>query len=226
MNRHPSKTFFCATRLFVQALVSHSSQEWSQSAEMEDSVGMGCPWSWLDGSLESSSWRWKYAPVLSFLYLPCNLLGTLQENQVNFFLARFVTHQRNHQDSFHLAFFQSQNRPAAPFLLIISEQPNLSANLVTRGPFPLNVLHMVPGPFDLQEFGESMTASIKQADGLTVPGYAGAVAECLKGDSFGFIGFFLQPARRLTLEVCVYTNLSDFLFLLVSMCFWFSRFLG
>ena len=74
-----------------------------------------------------------------------------------------------------------QAPPATPFCLVISNNPNLWASLIVRGPRPCNVVHMVPSNVDLPDFAAEVRALILKADGLAVPGYAGVLHEALLG---------------------------------------------
>ena len=66
---------------------------------------------------------------------------------------------------------------------MLANSPNLTCNLVARGPRPVNVMMMVTANVDLQEFAENLSAGIAAADALAVPSYAGLLNDRLQGKS-------------------------------------------
>ena len=70
-------------------------------------------------------------------------------------------------------FTTSQVKPTTPFLLLLTGANGLAANLVARGPCPLNVMQLVPQACDLVEYGELLSAKVKAADALMPPAYLG-----------------------------------------------------
>ena len=75
-----------------------------------------------------------------------------------------------------------------PWILIVSDDPRLAANLVTRGCDTVNVLQLVPSPQhadDLKAVAEDMKAALLKADELIAPDYTAVVYPNLT------VGFFV-----------------------------------
>ena len=65
-----------------------------------------------------------------------------------------------------------------PWLLVVSPTPNLVANMMVRGPFPVNCVQLIPARHgDLQQFSESVEAAMSKADSLCRIPYAGVLAD-------------------------------------------------
>ena len=80
-------------------------------------------------------------------------------------------------------FAQGESKNATPWVLVIAESPALVANLVVRGPLPLNCLQLLPrANADIAEFGELMTSALAKADGLMTINYPGHVVDVLNGN--------------------------------------------
>ena len=63
-------------------------------------------------------------------------------------------------------------------MLTISPDTMLMANIIVRGPFPLNAVQLIPNRLhgtELNEFADRMTASIARADSLGRINYIGSV---------------------------------------------------
>ena len=71
-----------------------------------------------------------------------------------------------------------QERSTTPWVLVLSQKPNITANLITRGSFPVNIVHLVPTlpeASELHLFGTDMATALMKSDGLAVPNYVGAL---------------------------------------------------
>ena len=65
-----------------------------------------------------------------------------------------------------------------PWVLVISKSPKLSADLVVRGSFPINVVHLVNSKMSaaaLKEYSGDVTAAVSRCDGMARINYLGNV---------------------------------------------------
>ncbi len=69
-------------------------------------------------------------------------------------------------------------------MLVISDSPNFAANMVVRGPMPLNCVQLLPRNMNLDDFSTGMTAAVSKADALPKIHFASTVAEALTGKVF------------------------------------------
>ena len=74
-----------------------------------------------------------------------------------------------------------QHRPVTPWAFVISDEACLTCNIIARGPFPANVMHMLPTRSDLTEFGDEISAGMRPSDALMLPAYPGEVRDRLLG---------------------------------------------
>ncbi len=79
-----------------------------------------------------------------------------------------------------------QSDGQTPWILVISDSPNYTANMVVRGPMPLNCVQLLPRNMNLDEFSTGMTAAVSKADALTKIHFASTVSEALTRKFFFF----------------------------------------
>ena len=113
----------------------------------------------------------------------------------------------------------SQNKPTTPFVLILSTDDAISANLVARGPCPLNCMQLVPDAVDLTEFGEQLCAKVKSADALMPPAWDGGLHMAMLGEMIDV--FFLWSILLFGLFGQIYMRCFRFVtFHLFHLLFW------
>ena len=80
------------------------------------------------------------------------------------------------------------------WVLTISPDTMLMANIIVRGPFPLNAVQLIPNRLhgtELNEFADRRTASIARADSLGRINYIGSVQTKVHIQNFSVFNFFL-----------------------------------
>ncbi len=73
-----------------------------------------------------------------------------------------------------------QSADKSSWILVISTSPNLVANMIIRGPLPLNAVQLVPSHMegnDMNSFSDLMNAALLRSDSLNRIPFAGGLAQ-------------------------------------------------